>query len=183
MTALDDWAGLRRNSDGSERDRDGRKSIPVFFCCYNALQISTDLNSLVRSMINKPSGSLTIADIESLIANGVRESRDIEYKLKLPGNSDDEKKEFLADVSSFANAIGGDILYGISESDGVPVSIEGLNDFDEDKERLRLEAIIRNGIEPRIQGLELCVFRTTPDNKAVLLIRVPRSRNCSRPGE
>jgi predicted HTH transcriptional regulator len=34
--------------------------------------------------------------------------------MKLPDLTDDAKKEFLADISSFANASGGDIIYGSS---------------------------------------------------------------------
>lgn len=39
----------------------------------------------------------------------------LDYKRDLPGDKDAEKKEFLADVTSFANAGGGDIVFGIVE--------------------------------------------------------------------
>lgn len=32
---------------------------------------------------------------------------------RCPGTTDDEKKEFLADATSFANAAGGDLIYGV----------------------------------------------------------------------
>ncbi|MCK5240903.1 ATP-binding protein [bacterium] len=50
-----------------------------------------------------------------MISNQIQESRTIEYKESLPGNSDQDKREFLADISSFANAAGGDLLYGITK--------------------------------------------------------------------
>jgi len=53
------------------------------------------------------------ADLEELIKNKVPEGKTTEYKQVLPGSSDADKKEFLADVSSFANAAGGHLLYGI----------------------------------------------------------------------
>lgn len=125
-------------------------------------------------MIAKTIDSITVDDINALIADGVRENRHLEYKQELPGNSDGQKKEFLADVSSFANAAGGDLVYGVREDDGEPVEALGLADFNEDDERLRLESTIRDGIERRIPGIQLRVvdgFLHGP----VLIIRVPRS--------
>jgi hypothetical protein len=54
-----------------------------------------------------PLHQIDAARLEALRVDGVREGRQLEYKETLPGNSDDDKKEFLADVSSFANAAGG----------------------------------------------------------------------------
>lgn len=54
-------------------------------------------------MISKNLSEVVEDDLRSLISNGVNEGRMIEYKRELPGNSDGDKKESLADVSSFAN--------------------------------------------------------------------------------
>ncbi len=64
-------------------------------------------------MIPKPLDKIEKPDIDALVANAVSERRTIEYKLVLPENADSNKKEFLADVSSFANAAGGDLLFGV----------------------------------------------------------------------
>jgi hypothetical protein len=53
--------------------------------------------------------------LESLRADRVREGRQLDYKETLPGARDDDKREFLSDVTSFANAAGGDIIYGLRE--------------------------------------------------------------------
>src|SRR5260221_10933430 len=63
----------------------------------------------------KPIEQITSADLEQLVTNGVGESRTLEYKEALPGGADQDKRQFLADVS-FANAIGGDLVYGARES-------------------------------------------------------------------
>ena len=63
-----------------------------------------------------PLDSVTEAHLRALVSAGVAEGREIEFKLELPGGSDADKKEFLADVCSFANAGGGDILYGVKEA-------------------------------------------------------------------
>ncbi len=69
--------------------------------------------------INKPLEAIEESDLQNLVVERVREIKTIEYKQSLPGNSDGEKKEFLYDVSSFANAAGGDLIYGIKAEDGV----------------------------------------------------------------
>ena len=125
-------------------------------------------------MIPKSIDEITKLDIDALIQNQVREARTIEYKLILPGNSDEEKREFLADISSFANAGGGDLLYGIEESDGVPKNAVGLKDCKVDVEINRLECIIRYGINPRIPGVSIHPIEGFPQGP-VLLVRVPKS--------
>jgi len=88
--------------------------------------------------------------LNSLTKNSVAEGKTIEYKEKLPGNTDSDKKEFLADLSSFANTSGGDLLYGIEERKGLPVAVAGVEIENPDAELNRLENIAMNGIDPRI---------------------------------
>jgi hypothetical protein len=132
-------------------------------------------------MIQKPFDQIDKTDIESLVTNGVEEGRTIDYKLELPGGKDSEKKEFLADVSSFANAAGGDLLYGVEEqrdgdgkSTGIPKDVPGVAIPNADAEIRRLENIIRDGIRPRIAGIHL---RTVDGfaNGPVLIIRFQKS--------
>jgi hypothetical protein len=125
-------------------------------------------------MIGRRIEDVSEADLSSLIANAVREGRTIEYKQTLPGGSDGDKKEFLADVSSFANSSGGDILYGVAAASGVPVHVVGLSNVDKDKESLRLESVIRDGLDPRIPGIRM-QFVDVAGSGPVLVIRVPKS--------
>jgi hypothetical protein len=125
-------------------------------------------------MIPKPLDAITRADLEALIANQVAERRTLEFKRELPGGSDTARKEFLADVSSFGNAQGGDILFGIDAPGGVATAIHGLTVEDPDKEMLRWEDILLAGIEPRLPGLRLH-WIDIGDRAGVLLIRVPAS--------
>ena len=125
-------------------------------------------------MIPKRFDEITKADIDALVANGVAEGRTIDYKRTLPGGTDDEKREFLADVSSFANAAGGDIVYGVEEDKGIPTSATGLQDIDPDAEILRLDNIIRSGIDPRVPAVQIKAvvgFSVGP----AMVLRVPKS--------
>lgn len=113
-------------------------------------------------------------DLQKLVDNQNPEIKTIEYKESLTGNSDSDKKEFLADVSSFANAAGGYLIYGMREKSGIPSELCGLESIDADAEILRLDNIIRDGIKPRIPGVSLWAIplRTSKD---AIIIRIPMS--------
>jgi hypothetical protein len=113
------------------------------------------------------------ADLQQLIDNAVAEGRTIEYKQALHGGTDSEKKEFLADVSSFANTAGGDLLFGISEDKGVPVKVVGIGTTDPDLEVRRLDSIIAAGLEPRIRYNSRII--ETDAALKVLLVRIEKS--------
>jgi len=125
-------------------------------------------------MIKRPFEDISKEDIESLKENSVREGRAIEYKRDLRAGTDGERKEFLADVSSFANASGGDLLFGIWEEEGAPKEIVGLKDLNPDQEIVRLNNMIRSGVEPRIPGVQMKVIEGFTEGP-VLLVRIPKS--------
>jgi len=124
-------------------------------------------------MIPKRSDDISESDLIALISNGVSEGRTIEYKRELPGNSDGDKKEFLADASSFANTSGGDLIFGIDESQGLPTQLTGFQSADADLEIRRLDSILVSGIDPRIRYLMKLV--TCDAGKKVLVLRLDRS--------
>lgn len=113
-------------------------------------------------------------DINALVELGYSEIKTREFKQVLPGNSDNEKKEFLADISSFANASGGFIVYGVKEENGIATSILGLHISDQDSEKLRLESIIQNGVQPRIPGIIIHTI-LLQDNTYIFVIYIPKS--------
>lgn len=131
------------------------------------------------SMFTKPIGDLTANDIQQLVRDGIRENRSLDYKRDLPGNAPKDKKEFLYDATSFANAAGGFLVFGIGDekgpdgkSTGLP-SIEGLKNFNEDQEVLRLEQLLRAGVQERVPGVQHMVI-TLPEGP-VLVLHIPRS--------
>lgn len=121
------------------------------------------------------------AQLETLRTESVREGRQLEYKESLPGNREDDKREFLGDVTSFANAAGGDLIFGIRErrdADRKPTgeidAIVGLPGVNLDAECLRLEAIVRDGVAPRMPPVTFREVRRAPDPPC-LVLRIPRS--------
>lgn len=123
---------------------------------------------------------ITKEDIESLVTNRVHEGRTLDYKAQLPGGGDEERRSFLIDVSAFANTLGGTILFGIPEliengqKTGLPANCDGLQGLNADSEQLRLENSIRDGIEPRIPGIQFKVIDGFK-NGSILLLRIPQS--------
>lgn len=126
------------------------------------------------SLADKALAELTQRDIQNLIDAGVQEGARVEYKRQSYDSSDSDKKEFLKDITSFANSIGGHLVIGVKETHGLPVAILPLTG-DQDAERLRLESLARDGIEPRIGGIQ---FTSVPvDGGWVIVARVPHSWN------
>jgi hypothetical protein len=124
-------------------------------------------------MLPKPPNQVTEANLQALIDNRVQEGKTIDYKVCLPGLTDADKKEFLADASSFANTSGGDLIYGMAEEKGEPTEIVGVNSENLDLEKQRLDNLLATGIEPRIR-YDMAVVECTQSRK-VLILRVERS--------
>ena len=134
-------------------------------------------------MINIPFDKINKATIDELISNGRAESKTLEYKRELPGRSDGEIKEFLADVSSFGNASGGHIIYGISEkkdengkNTGLPDEALGIvlgENMSIHDTQTSLENVIRDNISPRLK------VHTKPINGfqrgPIIIIYIPKS--------
>jgi hypothetical protein len=131
-------------------------------------------------MINKSFDEIVKNDIDVLIDDQVSEIKQLEYKKELSGGTDKEKAEFLSDVSSFANASGGHIIYGLGDKKdtvgkktGTPEYV-GLGTINVDEQKLRLEHMILNGIEPRITGIQIKAVEGF-DNGPVIVIWIPQS--------
>ncbi len=103
----------------------------------------------------------------------MQERKTLEYKSALPTNSDGDKKEFLADVSSLANTEGGDLIFGLREVDGSLQNDIGIIVENTDEEIARLENIVRDGISPRI-GLDVRAI-DIEGGRIVIIVRTKAS--------
>ena len=125
-------------------------------------------------MIKKPLDQIEYSDIESFVRASWSEGKTVEYKRDTYGSSDADKKELLKDVSSFANTQGGDIYIGIVEEKGVPTALPGILVSNVDTEKLRLEEIIRSGLEPRID-FAIHAVAIPESTRTVLILRINES--------
>jgi hypothetical protein len=126
-------------------------------------------------MFAKSIDTINKGDLLSLIENGVLEGKIIEYKKELPSNKDESKKEFLADVSSFANAAGGYLIYGISEAEGLPKELCGVKVEDVDALKQKYDNIIRTSVDPRILTTIHAVL--LDEERYALVFWIPQSWN------
>jgi hypothetical protein len=133
------------------------------------------------SLQHKPLDQITRGDIDALIAGAVPEGRTIDYKQTIPHSRDERgMNSFCFDVCAFANAAGGDILYGVPESPdtdgrptGTPLAPEGIEGVNFDQERLRLEQVVRSRIQPRVPGIQFA--RVEGDKGPIFILRIPQS--------
>ncbi len=118
--------------------------------------------------------SINESDLAELVSAQVPEGTCIEYKKVLYGNSDSDKKELLKDVSALANTNGGHLVIGVEEKDGVANAISSISESNSDSELLRMEQIVRSGIEPLIIGVKMRAV-SLAEGGYTIVCRIPKS--------
>ncbi len=128
------------------------------------------------AVTSKPSRDWDEADIRSLISDGVPESVNLDYKESAAlGKTDGRKKEISKDVSAFANAAGGTIVYGVRENGQIPTEIDGGVDV-ADISKEWLENVINSTIQPRIDGTHINQIALSARPERVLyVVEIPQT--------
>ena len=118
-------------------------------------------------IIGKPFDQINIEDIKGLIAQGVTENQNLEFKRQAWGRNDSEIWEMLKDISSMANKHGGYLIIGIEEDplDGKAINIISVAHAGE--ERDRIFASCQSNIDPPMLGLKI---ETLHDGSTDLII-------------
>ncbi|MBT2246263.1 ATP-binding protein [Sphingobium sp. BHU LFT2] len=127
-------------------------------------------------MIEQPIDTIDETVLQGLIENQVSESRDLDFKRELPGGGDEATREFLADVTAFANAQGGNIVFGMDEENGLAARLTGVETDDPDAAILRLEGKLQTGVEPRLIGVR-SKWVPLANGRGALVLRIPGSLN------
>lgn len=108
-----------------------------------------------------------------LIKAEVHEGKSIEYKREIAIATSDQKRKFIRSIASFANASGGELVFGMDAENGKPTTIKALPDFEPDRDVRILRDIIRAHIEPPLFGVE---FKpVSVQGGWALVLRIPRS--------
>ena len=120
----------------------------------------------------------TQAHLEQLIADRVQEGPHLDFKRDFPTAWNNEaKNEFLADVTAFANASGGDLIYGIAE--GAVADADSLvpQPIDPDQEVRRLQDFLLTLVDPRLPGAQVHAVPVTVNGSTghAIVVRAPQS--------
>lgn len=130
---------------------------------------------LCDGMIDRQLEQIGTNDLHALVSHGRTEGRTLDFKLTFPGSGERAVKDFLADVTALANTDGGDIVIGIREDgNGAAAEIVGIPDHALDADLLRIEAQLRDCVDPRVPGFRVQTVRL-PNGGAVLVLRVRAS--------
>ncbi len=131
--------------------------------------------------IEKPLKDVTLVEVQGLVDRSVGESLHLDYKAAFALTTREDQKEFLKDVSAFANSQGGLLIYGIEEekdaqgkNTGLPKRILGVPVPNADQLTQQIENYLRDGIEERLPRYELN-FIPVGTTGSLILIRVPWS--------
>ena len=119
----------------------------------------------------------TEKDLCELIETQAEESIHLDFKASgALEKSDVKRTEITKDVSAFANSDGGIIIYGILEKNHVASELSYIDGNIYTKEWL--ERVINNGIQRRIDGIEIYPVRVGGDiRKSIYIVKIPRSSN------
>ena len=94
----------------------------------------------------------TADDIEALVRDAEMEGAHLDIKRELPARDNAAKGELVGDVTAFANAGGGDIVYGVDE-DGEGRAARVVPQAGNPDETTRwFQDVLLSSVEPRIPG-------------------------------
>ncbi|KAF1063378.1 AlbA family DNA-binding domain-containing protein [Burkholderia gladioli] len=120
----------------------------------------------------------TQAHLEQVIAEQTQEGSHVDLKRQLPAAWDNSSRhELFADASAFANAGGGDLIYGIDEDGEGRASVLVPLQENPDETSLRLADLLLNGVEPRMPGVQVQPVPVEIEGVSgtVFVIRIPQS--------
>lgn len=113
--------------------------------------------------------------LNALVAAGIREDQDLDYKENRYQDKDSGTSEIAKDVAAMANQVGGLIIIGIKEdtqarADSLtPIKVD-------DKERSRIHGAVADRVRPSVAGLSVEIVETAAkDGTGYYVISVPHS--------
>jgi hypothetical protein len=123
---------------------------------------------------------MTEASLRDFLSLAIKELYYLDYKVALSGKTEkEEKREFLKDVSAFANAAGGDMIIGVLQpKDGLSVNDQLVGIENGDEVAGSLERLAAASLDPRVSGL-LVVPVDLTTGRSCIVVHVPPSM--SRP--
>lgn len=116
--------------------------------------------------------------LQSLISEGTSEGPHLDFKRELPAAWHEKAKHDLtSDISAFANAGGGTLIFGVEQDDDGLAKELKPQTFNPDSDAMRLESILRDCVEPRMPGVLVLPVPVNVDGTKgyIILVHVPQS--------
>jgi predicted HTH transcriptional regulator len=113
---------------------------------------------------------VTKVDLDALYNGNIKESIYLEYKasLAIDKRDDNKKVEFARDVSAFANADGGQIIYGMTEKDHEPAGLdEGVDP--KTYPEIWFEQVLQQHVTPTLSRIQVRHVPLANERVAVIL--------------
>lgn len=127
----------------------------------------------LHAALNLPKGPLAYEHIERVVAAGVTEEADLDWKQELPGRG--SAPETTKDIAAMANSGGGVIVYGVAEASGRAEVINEVSVLEVDRAIILAAAA---AARPIIQGMSLVALASSEGaSTGVVVAIVPGSPN------
>lgn len=113
-------------------------------------------------------------ELQRLVDDQFQERDTVEYKRDIYGNSDEDKREMLKDITSMSNHRGGYIVIGIEADDeGIPTTVVGIEAGNHVE---RITSSCLDNVDKRMVGLEIKDIPLS-NGRVVIIISIPESIN------
>lgn len=127
---------------------------------------------LHRALGERP-GPLTDQMIDDAVAQGIEESDELDWKKVLPSEKDFRDSGIVKDIAAFANANGGIIVFGVTETNKAADGRHDAGELTESYERT-IRQVTMAGITPPVFGVQTIAVPSTTGTRAVALV-IPAS--------
>lgn len=119
--------------------------------------------------------TLTGEDVRALVDDAAQESDRLDFKRAFSSKDESEAlRDFCRDVAAFANADGGDIIFGVVADNGVATKAVGIDPATIERAQGRMQDAISRMIRPRPIDLEWKSLKDS-EGSTYLLLRVRKS--------
>jgi hypothetical protein len=129
----------------------------------------------LEALFGGPLETVSYTDLAALVDNPeAAEAEDLDYKLELLADSEEKKAELAKDVAAFANHVGGVLVVGMADSQGIPSKV--MDADTSDRLRRHLQQVAAALTAPPVRfDMRPVPNPADPNGRGFLLIAVPRS--------
>ncbi|MGY4960579.1 AlbA family DNA-binding domain-containing protein [Streptomyces sp. 900105245] len=128
----------------------------------------------LEALFGAPLDAVTYADIAALVNNPeAAEAEDLDYKRELLAADAKGKEELAKDVAAFANHIGGVLVVGLADTQGIPSKV--MDSDVTDAHQRHIQQVVARTTAPPVRFDMRAVHSPTSPGRGFLILAVPRS--------